>query len=175
MDHRSHTLTVEMLVTEYYEAVYRFAYRLSGSTVDADDLTQQSFLVACRKLEGLRDPERARSWLFTIVRNLYLKSRRPVDQVMTSLSDAAEPAADWDWGSAIDSERLQQALNALPETYRTPLLLYYFEDLPYREIAEILNTPIGTVMSRLSRGKEFLRTTLNSPEEVGLMSDSSHT
>ena len=61
MDHRSHTLTVEMLVTEYYEAVYRFAYRLSGSTVDADDLTQQSFLVACRKLESLRDSERARS------------------------------------------------------------------------------------------------------------------
>jgi RNA polymerase sigma-70 factor, ECF subfamily len=65
-----------------------------------------------------------------------------------------EPA---DWSFELDEEKLQAALDAMPETYRSPVLLYYFEDLSYKEIAAVLEVPLGTVMSRLSRGKTFLR------------------
>ncbi|MCA9080649.1 MAG: RNA polymerase sigma factor [Planctomycetaceae bacterium] len=173
MDNGIRTLTAEVLVREYYQAVYRFAFRLSGSSGDAEDLTQQTFLVACRKLESLRDVDRARSWLFTIVRNLYLKSRPAPERETASLSDVAEPTAHWEWDGQIDQERLQLALNDLPEAYRTPLLLYYFEDSSYKEIAQVLEAPIGTVMSRLSRAKEALRQALGSAEDAGLVSQTS--
>ena len=66
------------LVAEHHQAVYRYGYRLCGSVADAEDLTQQAFLPAQQKLDQLRKPESARSWLFTILRNCFLKSvRRP--------------------------------------------------------------------------------------------------
>ena len=164
MENGSSQPTAAALVHEYYQAVYRFAYRLSRSQTDAEDLTQHTFLTACRKLDGLRDPEKARSWLFTIVRNAYLKSRPQQDAPVVSLDDSPEPAGEWDPEVSFDGERITTALNDLPDAFRLPLLLYYFEDLPYKEISAILNVPIGTVMSRLARGKEYLRCSLGTPE-----------
>jgi RNA polymerase sigma-70 factor (ECF subfamily) len=159
---------VERLVDEYYASLYRYAYRLSGSAPDAEDLTQEAFCTAQRKLGQLRDPTRAKSWLFSILRNAYLHRRRadkhqhlvPVD----SLADVAEPPPDP--LPPVEPERLQQALNELPEVFRTPIILYYFEEFSYRDIADQMDLPLGTVMSRLARAKAHLRARLLPAEVV---------
>ncbi|MCA9076227.1 MAG: RNA polymerase sigma factor [Planctomycetaceae bacterium] len=145
-------------VEEHSSLVYRFAYRLCGSAADAEDLTQQTFLTAHRKLDQLRDHEKARSWLLSIVRNTYLKSLRGSQQFVAfeSCDGFADPSHD-QWESPIDGEELQAALNELPEEFRTPVILFYFEEMSYKDIATHLDIPTGTVMSRLSRGKAYLR------------------
>jgi RNA polymerase sigma-70 factor (ECF subfamily) len=155
------------LVHEEYEVVYRFAYRLSGSRADADDLTQQTFLQACRKLDQLRSGERARSWLLTIARNCFLKLRQrdrrwetPGDEQTWIQEDSSA------WPEEFDEEQLQQALQEMPEIFRTPVLLYYFDGMSYQEMSRLLDVPIGTIMSRLARGKEALRSRLLSPRPV---------
>ena len=156
---------VEKLVHEHYAPLYRYAYRLSGSAADAEDLTQEAFCTAQRKLGQLRDRGRAKAWLFSILRHAYLHRLRadkhqqfvPVEW----LGDVPEPAPDP--LPPVEPERLQQALNELPETFRTPVILYYFEDFSYRDIAEQMDLPIGTVMSRLARAKAHLRNRLVVP------------
>jgi RNA polymerase sigma-70 factor (ECF subfamily) len=150
------------LVDENYRLVYRFALRLSGSESDAEDLTQQTFLSAHRHLDQLRAPEKARSWLLSITRNAYLKrSRQPRNITFSSMASPPDPVGEPS-ETQVDEELLRQALDELPEEYRTPLILYYFEEFSYRDIAELLSIPMGTVMSRLSRAKTHLRTRLGS-------------
>lgn len=155
-------LSVQRLVDEHYASLYRYAYRLSGSAADADDLTQDTFCKAQGNLSQLRDPARARPWLFSILRNAYLHRLRATRQQsclpLDEVGDIAEPLPDP--LPPIDPEQLQQALNELPEVYRTPIILFYFEDFGYREIAEQMDLPIGTVMSRLARAKGHLRSRL---------------
>ena len=156
---------VQKLVDDNYSALFRYAYRLSGSAADADDLTQDSFCKAQLNLAQLRDPSRARPWLFSILRNAYLHRVRAERQARCVSLDAVcdlpepspEPLPD------VDQELLQAALNELAEVYRTPLILYYFDDFSYREIAEQMDLPIGTVMSRLARAKAWLRGRLLQP------------
>ncbi len=157
------------LVGEYHQAVYRYAFRLSGSAVDAEDLTQQAFLVAQQKLDQLRKPESARSWLFTILRNCFLKDcRRPTPLLAGSQElDIDNVPAEIPRESDIDTELLQEALNELPEKSRLVLVMFYFEDCSYREIAKKLDLPIGTVMSRLARAKGYLRSKLLESGEKG--------
>lgn len=156
-------LDIATLVDEHCQAVYRYAYRLCGSRVDAEDLVQQTFLDAQQSLDQLRDPEKARPWLLAILRMRFLKSRRrvrPLDagSLGIDLDQVADPAA----AHAIDdSELLQTALNQLPPEFKIVLLMFYFEGLSYREIAEKLRLPAGTVMSRLSRAKGHLRAKLS--------------
>lgn len=158
---------VQRLVQQHFQGVYRFAYRLSGSAADAEDLTQQTFLTACQKLEQLRLAERARAWLFTILRNEFLKRQRGPAMRFVDLDVHAETFEPQEFPDEFDEERLQQALDELPEPYRTPLLLFYFEELSYKEISDVLRTPVGTVMSRLSRAKQFLRERLaNEPQPL---------
>jgi RNA polymerase sigma-70 factor (ECF subfamily) len=157
--------SVQRLVEEHYVALYRYAYRLSGSSADAEDLTQDAFCKAQFNFGQLRDPSRAKPWLFSILRNAYLHRVRadrqqhciPLETVGDLAEPPPEPLPD------IDPERLQQALNELPEVFRTPIILYYFEDFGYREIAEQMDLPIGTVMSRLARAKAHLRARLQEP------------
>lgn len=147
------------LVDDHYAPVYRFALRLCGSASDADDVVQQTFLTAQRKLSQLADVNRARAWLFTIAKNTFLKSQRRAERSRTSLDTVEEPSCE----SVVpdfDDEALQNALEALPDEYRATLLLFYFRELSYKEIAESLRIPIGTVMSRLSRAKAALRRSL---------------
>jgi len=153
---------VQRLVDDHYVALYRYAYRLSGSAADAEDLTQEAFCKAQLHLGQLRDPARAKSWLFCILRNVYLhKLRAQKSQPCISLSELSDlperPPEPW---PLVEPERLQQALNELPEGFRTPVILYYFEDFSYRDIAEQMDVPLGTVMSRLARAKAHLRTRL---------------
>jgi RNA polymerase sigma-70 factor (ECF subfamily) len=151
--------TVQRLVEEHYVALYRYAYRLCGSSVDAEDLTQEAFCKAQVNLAQLRDQDRAKPWLFSILRNAYLhRIRAERAQACVSLEgvgDVAEPLPET--LPDIDPEQLQQALNEMPEPFRTPIILYYFEDFSYRDIAEQMDLPIGTVMSRLARAKAHLR------------------
>jgi RNA polymerase sigma-70 factor (ECF subfamily) len=159
---------IEALVEAHYAALYRYGYRLSGSCQEAEDLTQETFCLAQAKLEQLRDASCAKSWLFTILRNAYLhrlRSSKKVKQV--SLDDVAEvmdrvpePLA------AVDSPQLQKALDELPEAFRAVVILFYFEEFSYRDIAEQMELPIGTVMSRLARAKSFLRQRLTDQTAV---------
>lgn len=154
-------LQLEALVTEHHAALYRYAYRLAGSVHDAEDLTQQAFLVAREKLAQVRDAQHVRGWLCAVLRNCYLRMFRqqcptPAATLGLNLDGFAEEEDD----SPIDSEQLQAALGELPGDFRLVLLMFYFEELSYREIAEALAIPLGTVMSRLSRAKSCLRTLL---------------
>jgi RNA polymerase sigma-70 factor (ECF subfamily) len=154
--------SLQKLVDAHYESLYRYAYRLSGSRVEAEDLTQDTFCQAQMKYYQLRDPDKARAWLFSILRNNYLHRCRDAKHEQTVsldwIDDLAEPAN----GSLpeVDPEKLQNALNSLPEVYRTPIILYYFEEFSYRDIAEQMDLPMGTVMSRLARARAHLRTHL---------------
>ncbi len=146
------------LVEQYHGLLYRYAYRLCGSAADAEDLTQQAYLNAQRRLHLLREPDRAKSWLCAIVRNLYLKSLRerraePVGELKELPVVENLPSLPGD----VDAEQLQRSLSELPEAYRTTLVLFYFDEFSYREIAEHLEVPLGTVMSRLARAKTHLK------------------
>jgi RNA polymerase sigma-70 factor, ECF subfamily len=151
--------SVKELVELFYESLYRYAFRLSGSAADADDLTQETFCKAQMQFKQLRERSRAKPWLFSIIRNLYLHKLRIAKQHTTLPLDAVAelPENVPEALPEVDSEQLQQALGEVPEVFRTPIILYYFEDFSYRDIAEQMDLPIGTVMSRLARGKSFLR------------------
>jgi len=159
---------MQKLVQQHYEGLYRYAFRLCGSAADAEDLTQEAFCQAQLKLGQLHDSDRIKGWLFSILRNTYLHrlrdSRRhqvvPLDCIADVPERPAEPLPE------IDSKALQDLLNGLPEDFRTPLILYYFEDFSYRAIAEQMDVPIGTVMSRLARAKAHLRARLLGPVPV---------
>jgi RNA polymerase sigma-70 factor (ECF subfamily) len=153
---------VRELVDAHYDSLYRYAYRLAGSAVEAEDLTQEAFGKALARLPQLRDPAKAKSWLFRILRNAYLHRLRDERRHKTvSLDGIGElPADPPDEPPEIDPARLQEALNELDEGFRTPLILFYFEDFSYRDIADQMDLPIGTVMSRLARAKVYLRAKL---------------
>jgi RNA polymerase sigma-70 factor (ECF subfamily) len=149
------------LVDRFYAELYRYALRLSGSASEAEDLVQEAFLTAQAKGGQIRDVGEARAWLYTVLRNVYLQQvRSPGRQRARSLDQVPEP---WSAGDPrdlnldFDGEALQRALQDLCEEYRTPLVLYYFGHLSYREIAAQLQVPLGTVMSRLARAKGWLR------------------
>src|SRR5436305_7430023 len=156
---------MQRLVDEHYVALYRYAFRLSGSAADAEDLTQEAFCKAQTNLGQLRDHDRVKPWLFSILRNAYLHRVRAERQEkcvsFAGLGDLPERAPDS--LPEIDPERLQAALNELPEVFRTPIILYYFEEFSYRDIAEQMDLPLGTVMSRLARAKAYLRCRLSPP------------
>jgi RNA polymerase sigma-70 factor (ECF subfamily) len=147
------------LVHSHHAVVYRYACRLTGCPAEAEDFAQQAFLIAHQRLAQLRDPACARGWLLAIVRSCYLKSVRTpraapaqdLDLDMNEVADRSPPI------SAIDRDALEAALSQLPNEFRVVLLMYYFEELSYHQIAQQLGLPIGTVMSRLSRAKGHLR------------------
>lgn len=160
-------MDIAQLVADYHQAVYRYAYRLTGTVADAEDLTQHAFLVAQGKLEQLREEGKARGWLFAILRNYFLKQRRKkLPTAATDLQLNIDNIPEEVYESEIDQERLQRVLDELPERYRMVLVMFYFEDLGYREMAEALGVPIGTIMSRLARAKGALRCCLLEAEQA---------
>ena len=152
------------LVDAYYAPLYRFALSLARNPSDAGDLTQQTFFIWARKGEQLRDATKVKSWLFTTLYREFLRGRRRAEHV-TALEDLppadSDPAApEIDTVTSMDAELVVAALQEVDEVYRAPLTLFYLQELSYREIAEMLEVPVGTVMSRLSRGKAQLRSAL---------------
>lgn len=153
------------LVDAYYEALYRFALSLARNSSDAADLTQQTFFIWARKGSQLRDTSKVKSWLFTTLYREFLRGRRRAAQV-SALEDlppgeSDPPAPEVDLVAGIDADLTVNALQDVDEVYRAPLTLFYLQELSYKEIAETLDVPIGTVMSRLSRGKAQLRAALD--------------
>lgn len=156
------------LVDAYYAPLYRFALSLARNPPDACDLTQQTFYVWATKGSALRDDSKVKTWLFTTLYREFLRGRRRGLR-MTAFDDlpAGEedpPAAEADLALNMDAQLVVEALQDVDEAFRAPLTLFYLEDLPYQEIADMLEVPIGTVMSRLSRGKAQLRAALAKKE-----------
>lgn len=154
----------ENLVARYYQPLYRFAWSLSKSDQDAADLTQQVFLIWAEKGHTLRDPAKVKSWLFTSLYREFLRQNRRGQMVTAIDQEILETRHDPDLVSSVRRMEGREALEALHElepVYREPLALFYLEDLAYREIAEILDIPMGTVMSRLARGKARLKEVLS--------------
>ena len=152
-------MDIEELIDQHHATLYRYAYRLTGRVEDAEDLTQQVFLLAQQKLHQIRDPTKSRSSLFTVLRTCFLKTCRKRTEIPATgmAMEIDKIPENVPVGDGIDGERLQQAINELPETFRLVLLMYYFEECSYKEIATQLEIEIGTVMSRLSRAKARLR------------------
>jgi RNA polymerase sigma-70 factor (ECF subfamily) len=154
----------KQLVDAHYAPLYRFALSLARNGSDAGDLVQQTFFIWATKGHGLRELSKVKSWLFTTLYREFLRGRRR-DSRSSSLEDLPvgekEPLAeDVDRVSRIDAGSVMAALQTVDETFRAPLTLFYMEDMSYQEIAAALAVPIGTVMSRLSRGKIQLRMAL---------------
>jgi RNA polymerase sigma-70 factor, ECF subfamily len=153
---------ITALVTANYPAVYRYAFRLCGSQTDAEDLTQKVFLSAYENIGKLRNIERARSWLFAILRNSFLREyrrQRPLSETDAFINIDHIPVVPPD-DLEIEPEQLQEALQQIPEMSRLMLTMFYYEESSYRQIAGELRLPIGTVMSRLARAKGYLRSKL---------------
>jgi RNA polymerase sigma-70 factor (ECF subfamily) len=165
----------EQIVSQYYEPLYRFALSLTRREEDARDLTQQTFYIWATKGHQLRDHTKVKSWLFTSLHREFLNIRkRSVRFPHVELSDATEdlPAISPDVVNTIDAGRLIESLGQVQEPYRAALSLFYLEEYSYKEIAAILEIPLGTVRSRISRGLAQLQqsiledTTGTSPDAV---------
>jgi RNA polymerase sigma-70 factor (ECF subfamily) len=159
------------LVDANYASLYRFALSLAKNQADACDLTQQTFFIWATKGEALRDVTKAKSWLFTTLYREFLRGRRR-DARATALEDlppdeADPPAPAVDLVAALDAGTVVAALQEVDEVFRAPLTFFYLEELTYQEIAAALDVPIGTVMSRLSRGKAQLRSILAERAKAG--------
>ena len=147
------------LVDEQYSPLFRFALTLAKSETDASDLTQQTFFIWASKSDQLRDASKAKSWLFTTLYREFLNRRRhEVRFPQVELDEVGEEDISVLPNlNAIDSATVLQALNELEEPFRAVITLFYLEQFSYRDIADVLAIPVGTVMSRLSRGKAQLR------------------
>lgn len=163
----------EEITLPHLNGLYRLAVRLTGNSQNAEDLVQETYLKALRAFSTLRHPERVRAWLFQIL------SRQVMDQRRREAREAVSGNEELDRFSLYDqiwdedpfpySERLHEdflaqfhdeevrrGLLVVPEVYRLPLLLVYVEEMSYQELAEVLGCPMGTVMSRLHRGRKIL-------------------
>jgi len=167
-------LDFERLVEDYYMPLYRFALSLSRKESDAADLTQQTFFLWASKGHQLLDKSKVKTWLFTSLYREFLGRKRQQDRFVDAESTAevisaqAIPATVVD---QLDGDIVQRALLDLDEAFRAPLTLFYLQQHSYKEIAEMLEIPIGTVMSRISRGKDQLRKVL--AESAGLTNSDS--
>ena len=145
----------------HFPRLRRYARMLTGDSVHADDLVQDTLERACRKWSLWRpgpSGEGLRGWLFSIMHNQFLNSLRDRahDRHLTELDDTNDPAHD-PLSLAHLQMDLESALEMLPAPWREVILLVCVEELSYSETAQVLGVPQGTVMSRLSRGREQLR------------------
>lgn len=154
------TLNFEEIVSAYYQPLYRFGYSLAKNEHEAGDLAQQTFFVYAEKGDSLRDKSKVKSWLFTTLYREFLRRRKKearMDHYEPGMLEAAGGAEEPHIRRSLDANLALEALAEVDEVYRQPLALFYMKDLSYKEIAETLDVPIGTIMSRLSRGKAQLR------------------
>jgi RNA polymerase sigma-70 factor (ECF subfamily) len=153
----------ERAVQAHYADVFRFALSLSKQEAEAADLTQESFYLLGSKGRRVSDPSKIKSWLFTTCYREFLRRERNrlrIPQVELSLVEEELPDLTPDRISQLDAAAVIDALRQLDEIYRVPVTLFYLRGESYKEIASILDVPIGTVMSRLARGKDQLRNLL---------------
>jgi RNA polymerase sigma-70 factor (ECF subfamily) len=165
------------------DSVYRFALQLTQDPADSDDLVQDTFLRAYKHRHQYQLGTNCTAWLFTICRNLWMQKRHREERILPCEGSQLEELASVHRENLVGSDVrrllevpefdsvLQGALDTLPETYRTPVVIVDVEDQTYRAAAEILGVPIGTVRSRLFRGRRLLQDGLMAyAEDAGLVS-----
>ncbi len=147
----------------HVDLIFRCACRLTRKSHDAEDLTQETFYFAIKNFPQLKDREKAKNWLFSIMKNLFLKDlekkKKRIDIEFDSVSNTISGVAN------IEEEHLKievarnlrVVLDKLDSRLKAPIEMFYYEKLSYKEIAESLKLPIGTVMSRIARGKVYIR------------------
>ncbi len=167
-------------------SLYGAALRMTRKPADAEDLVQETYLRAYRGFAGFQEGTNLKAWLYRILTNSYIniyrkKQREP--QIVDGPDDidewylfdrlgsrSVEGSAEEEVLEAIPDEDVKRALESLPENFRMPVLLADVEGFSYKEIAEIMETPIGTVMSRLHRGRKALEKALwQTARERGLV------
>lgn len=154
------------LTSPHVRLLYNMAVRYTGNSYDAEDLVQETMYAAYKSFASLREKHKCKAWLLTILRRRFYreqsqKTKQPFlvdDEAYLLLLDryaGAEHLLDLKRQEAVSE--VQQILSELPEKYKTPLLLFFMEDMSYQEISETLELPMGTVMSRLSRAKHHFK------------------
>ena len=163
----------EEQISPHLKSAYNLAKWLTRSHEDAEDVVQEAFLRAFSAFESLRG-EDAKPWLLTIVRNTsmtWLKRNRNAGATIgfeESLADPIERSPDPEERLLIscDQEQVRQALEQLPWEFRETVVLREMEGLSYKEISATIGVPLGTVMSRLSRGRDWLKRILSTPKRL---------
>jgi RNA polymerase sigma-70 factor (ECF subfamily) len=146
----------------HLRAMYGAAYRLTGNVHDAEDLVQETYLRAYRAFDGYTPGTNIRAWLYTILHRVRTDAfrRQGRSPITTELSDDGPAVPPPQRALFTGGEDVGRALEKVPEAFRAALLLRDVQDFTYDEIAQILEIPIGTVMSRLHRGRSLLRKAL---------------
>lgn len=168
----------ENLVMEHLDMLYAVALRLTRNTADAQDLTQNTVVKALRFHDKFQKGTYIKAWLLTILRNTFIneyrrKARRPTFVELTGAEPAAETAPDPEvnYEPSTDSpselmelldDEVKNAVESLPDDFRQAVIMADLEDMSYKEIADAMACPLGTVMSRLYRGRKLLRERLYS-------------
>ena len=150
----------ETIVTEYYEALFKFAMSLTRCECDARDLTQKTFYVWARKGHQLRDVTKVKAWLFTTLHRTFLLSLRRQNRFTHHELETVEeqlPALTPEVANESDHGQVLFALAKVDQVYQSAVALFYLQDCSYYEIAQILEVPLGTVKSRVARGIRQLR------------------
>jgi RNA polymerase sigma-70 factor, ECF subfamily len=157
---------------EHLDGLYSYAMVLSRNRAEAEDLVQETHVRAIQALGRLRADSNMKSWLFTILRNIWLNQLRKrrngpqiveievEDGIANSITEPSKNSHDL-YVSKIEAEQVRAAIQELPVEFREIILLREYEDLSYQEIAGVLDCPVGTVMSRLGRARAKLRTLLS--------------
>jgi RNA polymerase sigma-70 factor, ECF subfamily len=150
----------ETIANEHYELLFRFAMSLTRSESDACDLTQQTFYVWATKGHQLRNLSKVKTWLFTTLYRTFLQGRRrqnrfPQQDLEEDVGQL--PAASPVLADRVDSLQVLPALAQVDEVFQAAVALFYLEDYSYKDIAVILDVPVGTVKSRIARGIAQLR------------------
>ncbi|WP_127782276.1 RNA polymerase sigma factor SigE [Rhodococcus sp. X156] len=168
--------TWDEVVRDHADRVYRLAYRLSGNQHDAEDLTQETFIRVFRSLSSFQ-PGTFEGWLHRITTNLFLDMVRRRNRVrMEALPEdydrvpGDEPSPEQAFASAHFDSDLQEALDALPPEFRAAVVLCDIEGLSYEEIGATLGVKMGTVRSRIHRGRQALRAALERKGRMGAYS-----
>ena len=156
--------TWEEVARDYGRFLYTVAYRLAGNDDDAQDLVQETLIRVRKGLERY-EPGSLEGWLARIVTNVFLdevrrRRRRPTDALPDDPGRVLPPTPAADESSTELSHEVQRALDALPEEFRVPVVLCDVSDLSYEQIAAATSVPIGTVRSRIHRGRRMLRAAL---------------
>lgn len=153
----------ESLVSRFYEPLYRFAFSLTRSESGACDLTQQTFYRWATHGHQLRDLSKAKSWLFTTLHREFLQSQRHQERFPEEALDTEPdelPVVAPIVAQSVNARQALEALGRVDAVYQAPVALFYLEDYAYKEIAAILDIPLGTVKSRIARGLAQLQTAL---------------
>jgi RNA polymerase sigma-70 factor (ECF subfamily) len=144
------------LVREHQTTVYNIAYRMLRNSDDAEDLAQAAFVRAYTALPGFRGDSSFRTWVCQIVTRLCLdavRARRHTSVLPDQVSHDSGP--DWREG-VVDRQLLEEAIAELPPAFRAAIVLRHFEEMSYREIADVLDLPIGTVKTHISRARGLM-------------------